>query len=133
MREIKALKTLPSVKDGRLIVGGPSLTDPAEWSKGFEFACVSYHENLAALQQYQATKEYHWYEQINYCCDSISNLPANYLRSITSTYVFPFSEDVCGFDFEVDPEDEYMCAFGPLLFRAAEVPGNKPPINEEGR
>ncbi|KAH9218327.1 stress responsive A/B barrel domain protein [Leptodontidium sp. 2 PMI_412] len=104
VREIKALKTLPSVKDGRLIVGGPSLTDPAEWSKGFEFACVSYHENLAALQQYQATKEYH---------------------RITSTYVFPFSEDVCGFDFEVDPEDEYMCAFGPLSFLAAEVPGQQ--------
>lgn len=23
--------------------------------------------------------------------------------------MFPFKEDLCRFDFEVDPEDEYMC------------------------
>ena len=62
MREVKTLKNLPCVKDGHSIVGGPSLTDPVELSKGFEFALISYHENLAALKQYQASKEYHRYE-----------------------------------------------------------------------
>lgn len=28
---------------------------------------------------------------------------------VTSTYLFPFKEDLCRYDFEVDPEDEYMC------------------------
>lgn len=28
---------------------------------------------------------------------------------ITSTYMFPFKEDLFRFDFEVDSEDEYMC------------------------
>ncbi|KAH7403864.1 hypothetical protein BKA64DRAFT_670127 [Cadophora sp. MPI-SDFR-AT-0126] len=26
-----------------------------------------------------------------------------------STYLFPFKEDLCRFDFGVAPEDEYMC------------------------
>lgn len=30
---------------------------------------------------------------------------------VTSTYLFPFKEDLCRFDFEVDLEDEYMCNF----------------------
>jgi hypothetical protein len=29
--------------------------------------------------------------------------------------MFPFKEDLCRFDFEVDPEDEYMCNFPELL------------------
>ena len=61
LREVKTLRTSPWVKDGRLIVGGHSLTDPIEWSKGFEFALVSYHENLAALRHYQASEEHHQY------------------------------------------------------------------------
>ncbi|KAL3957174.1 hypothetical protein ACCO45_007752 [Purpureocillium lilacinum] len=107
LREVRALKNLPSVKDGRLLVGGPSLTDPIRWSKGFELALVSYHENLAALREYQASKEHH---------------------RVTSTYMFPFDEDLCSFDFEVDPADEYMCAFGPLSALAGKNSGKDIPI-----
>ncbi|KAI0387220.1 hypothetical protein F5Y04DRAFT_239683 [Hypomontagnella monticulosa] len=88
VRELKKLKNLPCVKDNRLIVGGPSITDPIERSKNFEFALVSYHQDRAALDAYQASKEHTW---------------------VTQTYLFPFKEDLCRFDFEVDPEDEYMC------------------------
>ena len=28
---------------------------------------------------------------------------------VTSTYIFPFKEDLFRFDFEVDGEDEYIC------------------------
>ncbi|KAJ5443584.1 uncharacterized protein N7458_007456 [Penicillium daleae] len=87
LREVKTLKNLPSVKEGRLIVGSPSLTDPIALSKKFEFALVSYHENIAALEEYEASEEHH---------------------RVTSTYMFPFDEDLCRFDFDVDPEDEYI-------------------------
>lgn len=30
---------------------------------------------------------------------------------VTSTYMFPYKEDLVRFDFEVDAEDEYMCQF----------------------
>ncbi|KAI8275546.1 D-alanine--D-alanine ligase [Colletotrichum sp. SAR11_57] len=93
VRELKKLKNLSCVKDNRLIVGGPSVTDPIERSKGFEFALLSYHENRAALDEYQASKEHHW---------------------VTQTYMFPFKEDLCRFDFEVDEADEYMCDFTKL-------------------
>ncbi|XXH00878.1 hypothetical protein Hte_007229 [Hypoxylon texense] len=91
VRELKKLKNLSCVKDNRLIVGGPSITNPIERSKNFEYALVSYHEDRAALEAYQASKEHKW---------------------VTETYLFPFKEDLCRFDFEVDPEDEYMCAPG---------------------
>lgn len=29
--------------------------------------------------------------------------------------MFPFKEDLCRFDFEVDAEDEYMCDFSRLV------------------
>lgn len=61
MRELKKLKNLSCVKDNRLIIGGPSVTDPIERSKGFEFALLSFHENRAALEEYQASKEHTWY------------------------------------------------------------------------
>ncbi|KAJ3527718.1 hypothetical protein NM208_g10562 [Fusarium decemcellulare] len=93
VRELKKLKNLSCVKDNRLIVGGPSVTDPIERSKGFEFALLSYHENRAALDEYQASKEHAW---------------------VTQTYMFPYKEDLCRFDFEVAPEDEYMCTFEAL-------------------
>lgn len=59
--ELKQLKHLPCVKDGRLFVGGPSVTDPIERSKGFEIALVSYHADRDALSQYQASDEHHRY------------------------------------------------------------------------
>ncbi|KAL3433324.1 hypothetical protein BDV09DRAFT_196932 [Aspergillus tetrazonus] len=93
IRELKTLKNLPSVKNGRLIVGSPSVTDPIERSKGFQIALVSYHENLAALAEYQASEDHH---------------------RVTSTYFIPYKEDLVRFDFEVDVEDEYMCQF-PML------------------
>jgi hypothetical protein len=62
VREFKKCKNLPGIKGGRAIMSGPSLTTPIEWSKGYEFAFVSYHENLAALKEYQATEEHHRYE-----------------------------------------------------------------------
>jgi hypothetical protein len=36
----------------------------------------------------------------------------SFSHSVTQTYLFPFKEDLCRFDFEVSPEDEYMCDFG---------------------
>jgi hypothetical protein len=56
---LKALKNLPSVKNHRLIVGGPSITDPAERSKGFHYALLSYHADAEALAAYQASDEHH--------------------------------------------------------------------------
>lgn len=59
IKELKTLKNLPSVKNGRLIVGSPSVTDPIERSKGFQIALVSYHEGLTALAEYQSSEEHH--------------------------------------------------------------------------
>ncbi|KAJ5204790.1 uncharacterized protein N7498_005669 [Penicillium cinerascens] len=61
LSQIKTLKTLPCVKSQRLVVGGPSITTPIEKSKGFQYALVSYHENQAALDEYQASSEHHRY------------------------------------------------------------------------
>jgi hypothetical protein len=61
VHELKKLKSLSCVKDNRLIVGGPSVTDPIERSKGLEYALLSFHENRAALEEYQASKEHGWY------------------------------------------------------------------------
>ena len=33
---------------------------------------------------------------------------------VTSTYMFPYKEDLVRFDFEVAPEDEYMWHFLPV-------------------
>lgn len=33
------------------------------------------------------------------------------VRMVTSTYMFPYKEDLVRFDFEVPPEDEYMFLF----------------------
>ncbi|KAL4946017.1 hypothetical protein BDV06DRAFT_183419 [Aspergillus oleicola] len=72
------------------MVGSPSVTDPIERSKGFQIALVSYHADSNALAEYQASEEHH---------------------RVTTTYFIPFREDLVRFDFEVDGEDEYMCAF----------------------
>ncbi|KAK1633818.1 hypothetical protein BDP81DRAFT_408356 [Colletotrichum phormii] len=59
VRELKTLKSLPCVKDQRLIVGGPSITDPIERSKGYQFALLSFHQDREALESYQASPEHH--------------------------------------------------------------------------
>ncbi|PLB44932.1 stress responsive A/B barrel domain protein [Aspergillus steynii IBT 23096] len=93
VRELKKLKDLDCIKSHRLVVGGPSVTDPIEGSKGSEFALLSFHENIEALKEYQTSKEHHW---------------------VTSTYMFPYKEDLVRFDFEVASEDEHMWNF-PVL------------------
>jgi hypothetical protein len=60
VEEFKKLKNLPCVLNNRLIVGGPSVTDPIERSKGFEFALLSYHRDREALEEYQVSKEHAW-------------------------------------------------------------------------
>ncbi|KAH8785533.1 dimeric alpha-beta barrel [Diaporthe sp. PMI_573] len=82
--ELKKLKALPCVQDAQLTVGGPSITDPIERSKGYEFALVSRHKDRAALAEYQASKEHH---------------------DVVSKLLWPFHEDVCRFDFETADED----------------------------
>jgi hypothetical protein len=59
---IKELKSLPSVLDNRLIVGGPSVTDPIGKSKGFDYALLSFHRDREALGEYQASKEHEEYD-----------------------------------------------------------------------
>lgn len=105
--ELKQLKHLPCVKDGRLFVGGPSITDPIERSKGFEIALVSYHAHRDALAQYQASDEHHRYMILVYIFWPIATNCITF--RVTSTYMFPFKEDLMRFDFELDTEDEYLC------------------------
>jgi hypothetical protein len=62
MREFKRCENLPGVRGGRAIMSGPSLAEPIKRSKGFEYAFVSYHDNLAALKEYQSSEEHHRYE-----------------------------------------------------------------------
>ncbi|OAL47007.1 stress responsive A/B barrel domain-containing protein [Pyrenochaeta sp. DS3sAY3a] len=88
VKHLKELKHLPCVLDNRLLVGGPSITDPIERSKGYEFALLSFHRDRKALEEYQASKEHH---------------------RVTSEYLWPYKQDVTRFDFEVDEGDEYMC------------------------
>lgn len=57
--QLKELRKLPCVQGQQLIVGGPSITDPIEKSKGFEIALLSFHKDRAALEEYQASKEHH--------------------------------------------------------------------------
>ena len=64
VKVLRTLRDLSCVKDGKLWVGSPSVTNPIEKSKGFEIALVSFHHNLAALEVYQATKEHETYETI---------------------------------------------------------------------
>ncbi|KAI1424511.1 stress responsive A/B barrel domain protein [Xylaria sp. FL1777] len=82
--ELRKLKDLPCVMNSRLVVGGPSITDPIQRSQGFQYALVSYHKDRQALSEYQATNEHH---------------------KVTSKYLWPFKEDVIRFDFEVGEEE----------------------------
>ncbi|KAJ5167264.1 uncharacterized protein N7482_006045 [Penicillium canariense] len=93
LTEIKTLKVLSCVKSQRLVVGGPSITDPASKSKGFQYALVSYHEDRAALAAYQASSEH---------------------ERVTQTYFIPYKEDLVRFDFEVDQVDEPLLGFGAI-------------------
>jgi hypothetical protein len=43
------------------------------------------------------------------------------MKRVTQTYMFPYKEDLCRFDFEVDSEYEYMCGFGRELVSATPV------------
>ncbi|OAK94904.1 stress responsive A/B barrel domain-containing protein [Phaeosphaeriaceae sp. SRC1lsM3a] len=88
--QLKSLKSLSCVLDNRLLVGGPSVTDPIERSKGYEFALLSFHKDRKGLEKYQASPEHH---------------------RVTSEYLWPYKEDITRFDFEVDEGDEYMCHF----------------------
>jgi hypothetical protein len=60
-RELKKLKNLSCVKDNNLLVGGPSVTEPRSRSQGYHYCLVSYHQNLKALEEYQASQEHHEY------------------------------------------------------------------------
>lgn len=104
---IKTLKSLSCVKDNRLIVGGPSITDPLSRSQGYHFCLVSYHQNHKALEEYQASKEHHEYVICHASVGEFSPL-ISVIRSVTARYMWPYIDDVHRFDFEVDPEDEYM-------------------------
>ncbi|KAJ5551789.1 Dimeric alpha-beta barrel [Penicillium sp. DV-2018c] len=90
LTQIKTLRSLSCVKSQRLVVGGPSITTPAEKSKGFHYALVSYHENQAALAEYQASSEH---------------------ERVTGTYFIPYKEDLVRFDFETDQADETLLGF----------------------
>lgn len=57
--KIKTLKHMSCVKDNRLIVGGPSITDPIARSQGYHFCLLSYHQDRKALEEYQASHEHH--------------------------------------------------------------------------
>ncbi|KAH8901454.1 stress responsive A/B barrel domain-containing protein [Thozetella sp. PMI_491] len=82
--ELKTLKDLPCVQDQQLIVGGPSITDPIERSKGFQIVLLSFHQSPEALAEYQASKEHH---------------------RVTSELLWPFKEDLTRFDFEISGDD----------------------------
>ncbi|TRX94172.1 hypothetical protein FHL15_004940 [Xylaria flabelliformis] len=83
--ELRKLKSLPCVMNSRLVVGGPSITDPIARTQGFQYALLSYHKDRQALEEYQASDEHH---------------------KVTSKYLWPFKEDVIRFDFEVDGDDD---------------------------
>jgi len=55
---MKALRSLPSIKEQRLIVGGPSVSKPIARSKGFECALVSYYEDEKAVAEYTVSDEH---------------------------------------------------------------------------
>ncbi|KAF9884730.1 hypothetical protein FE257_001291 [Aspergillus nanangensis] len=90
IQDLKAMKAMDCVKGHRLVVGGPSINTPPERSKGFQVTLLSFHENIAELQKYRDSDEH---------------------QSITRTRIFPHTEDLLRFDFEVAPEDEYMWSF----------------------
>jgi hypothetical protein len=77
-RELKKLKNLSCVKDNNLLVGGPSVTEPRSRSQGYHYCLVSYHQNLKALEEYQASQEHHEYVPFSIHTASIPiRIPSN--------------------------------------------------------
>ena len=107
--ELKKLKDLPYVKSQRLVVGGPSITDPASKSKGFQYALVSYHEDRAALAAYQASHKHERY--VPFATHGMKMGNSNCWLRVTHTYFIPYREDLVRFDFEVEQEDERLLGF----------------------
>ncbi|KAI0444874.1 stress responsive A/B barrel domain protein [Xylaria telfairii] len=99
--ELRKLKTLPCVMNSRLVVGGPSITNPIARSQGFQYALLSYHKDRQALEAYQSSDEHH---------------------RVTSKYLWPFKEDVIRFDFEVGGDVDNVI----LPFESLVNNGNKP-------
>ncbi|KAL4895266.1 stress responsive A/B barrel domain protein [Aspergillus ambiguus] len=87
---LKNMKKLDSVKGHRLVVGGPPINASPERSKGFEVTLLSLHENRDEFENYRDSKEH---------------------QEITCESIFPYTEDLLRFDFEVAAEDEYMWKF----------------------
>lgn len=58
---------------------------------------MSQHRDLQALEEYQASDEHHRFARST----CTAKLFANSFRRVTSTYLWPFREDVTRFDFEV--------------------------------
>lgn len=75
------------MKDNRLLVGGPSITDPIERSKGFQYALLSYHHDHEALSAYQASKEHHEYGDLSFLATRVMLSLADFLQSDFQTYV----------------------------------------------
>lgn len=101
VEEVSALRDLPCVRDRQLWVGGPSITTPIEKSKGFQHALVSFHASPEALAAYQASEEHERYVGTE---DWVYDVTAD-LDRVTSTYLWPYKEDVTRFDFEISEED----------------------------
>ncbi len=83
----KEMKHLDSVMGHKLLVGSPSVTNPLTMSQGYDFALVSYHNDLEALTAYQKSPRH---------------------QHLVSSYLKPNLDDLVRFDFEVDKEDEHM-------------------------
>ncbi|KAB8416395.1 hypothetical protein FH972_024914 [Carpinus fangiana] len=81
---LRTLKPLPSVDAQRLVVGGPSISDPPASSQGFQLALLSFHASQAKLREYQQ------------CAEHVE---------VVQKYVLPYKEDLIRFDFEVPEGD----------------------------
>ena len=109
--ELRKLKHLPCVHNERLVVGGPSITTPISRSKGYNFCLVSYHKDRAALDEYQASAEHHQYGLY----DSIYRFRTDVFSSVTSTYMWPFNDDLTRFDFEMSDDESEPLSSIPFL------------------
>jgi hypothetical protein len=90
VRELKRLKKLDCVKGHGLVVGGPSVTDPIERSKGFEIALLSFHESSIRLAKRIIGMGL--LEPLPFM--SVKQRGSSSLATIrvTSTYMFPYKD-----------------------------------------